>query len=205
VFLRSREDVEAQAVWGARVFLVCSAVFALDLVLAGLDWQFAVFYTVAAVVMFVVMGRIIAETGLFFIQPFRFPGALLVGFIGIRAVGPTMALLMFLVSTVLLIDPREALMPFVVNLLDVRKVRIGRAAIWTGVAVVVGLAVAVPVTLMFQYGSGTGRTDAWGTENVPQFAFDQTVQMKHRLKAQDALEESEKVSGWKRFTRASPS
>ncbi len=205
--LKARDEVEPRSVWGARVFMLCAGLFTANLVLAGLDWPFAVFYTTAAVVMFVVMGRIIAETGLFFIQPFWYPGVILVGFLGARAVGPSTALLMFLMSTILLLDPREALMPFVVNsfkLLEVRKVRMGRAAVWTGAAVILGLAVAVPVTLMFQHGSGTGGSDPWATTNVPGRAFDGSIKIKQRLKAQGTLEDAESARGFSRFTRLRP-
>jgi hypothetical protein len=114
---------------------------------------------------------------------------------------------MFLASTILLLDPREALMPFVVNsfkLLEVRKVRMGRAAVWTGAAVILGLAVAVPATLMFQHGSGTSGSDWWATTSVPAWAFDGSIKIKQRLKAQGALEEAESARGLSRFTRVRP-
>ena len=74
--------------------------------------------------------------------------------------------------------------PNVFRVLDARRVRVGRGAVWCGVAVVLALIVAVPVTLMFQYGAGTHHWDAWGTGAVPRYPFDRTVQIKQRLRAQ---------------------
>ena len=206
-FLKSGDEVAAESVWGARVFVVCAGVFALYLMAMGIDWPLAVLYTGLAFMLFLVMSRILAETGLFFLEPRWFPCAFLVAMFGIRAVGPTTALLMFLVSTMLLVVPREALMPFVVNsfkVLATQKVRVGRAGVWCGVAVLLALAIAVPVTLMFQYGAGTHHWDTWGAGAVPRYSFDKTVELKQRLRAQGALAESESVRGLARLGRAEP-
>lgn len=205
--LASREDVEAQAVWGARVFLVCVGLFVAELILVGLDWQLAVIYTVLMVGIFVVIGRISAETGYFFIQPYWGPGVLIVGFMGARALGPSTALVIFMVSTVVLMDTREALVPFLLNsfkVLDERKVRVGRTAALGVAALVVGLAAAVPVTLYFKYDRGTDMTYGWASKMVPRFPFEQTLKIKQRLAAQGELAESESTSGWGRFAAASP-
>ena len=202
--LKSKDEVGAEAVWGARAFIVCAGLFVLYLVAAGIDWQLAVPYTFMAFMLFLVMARILAETGMFFMEPRWYPCAFLMVMLGMRAVGPSTALLMFLVSTMLLVIPREALMPFVVNslkVLDAQKVRLGRAGVWCGVAVLV---VAVPVTLMFQYGAGTHHWDTWGTGAVPRYSFDKTVEIKQRLRAQGNLEEAESVRGFARFTSARP-
>lgn len=199
---------DTHAVWGARVFLLCAGLFTVDLILVGLDWPLAVMYTVLIVGIFVVLSRIIAETGLFHFNPFWSPGILIVGLLGAKAVGPSAALIIFLLSTVLLIEPRGSLMPFMVNsfkLLDERKVRIGRTAALSVVALVLGLAIAVPVTLYFQYDRGVNLPDQWANRWIPRLSFRQALRIKQRLKAQDALEKAESVSGWKRFSRVSPS
>jgi hypothetical protein len=98
-------------------------------------------------------------------------------------------------------------MPFVVNslrLLDAQRVRVGRTAVWCSVAVLLALVVAVPVTLMFQYGAGTHHWDTWGTGAVPRYSFDKTVELKQRLRAQGELEASESVRGFARFANAAP-
>lgn len=209
--LRATDDVPDEAAWGARVFFVCAAVFVVYLIAAGIPWPLALLYTALAFMLFIVMSRILAETGLFFNEPRWYPCAFLVALFGIRAIGPTTALLMFMMSTILLVIPRESLMPFVVNafrMLDAREVKVGRTAIWCGAAVLLALAIAVPVTLMFQYGAGTHHWDAWGTGAVPRYAFDKTVEHKQRLRAQGVLEESESagvLAGVGRITPETPS
>ena len=68
-WLPSKEDIPQAAVWGGRIFVVFISFFVAILALIGLDWQLAALYALLMVVIFVVMGRIIAETGLFFIAP----------------------------------------------------------------------------------------------------------------------------------------
>ncbi len=205
--LRSDDDVGRTPVWAARVFLLCIALFTGALRAIGLDWLLAVCFTGGMVMLFLVMSRILAETGVFFNQPYWLPGMMITGFLGAGALGPQAVLLMALLSTVFLVDPREALMPFVVNALklsDTQGVRIGKVALWAGAAVIVGLAVAVPVTLYFQYDRGVNMSDAWSTAIVPRAAFDETVRVIQRLRAQDVLETSEALHGWQRLAHASP-
>lgn len=203
--LRSGEKVEPVAVWAARVFLVAMAVFAAQLIVVGLDWQIALFHALMTAGIFLVMSRIAAETGMFFIQPLWAPCVLLVGLFGPAAFGPRTMAIMFLVSTVLLIDPREALMPYVTNalkVLDLRRVRIGRPAVLSGVVLVVGLAVAIPLTLYFQYDRASHMTDRWASYYFPKAPFEEVVSAKTRLEAQGSLERSESVRGFARLAEA---
>ena len=205
--LKGTDPVTAEVVWGARVFLLCAAVFALYMVAVGVPWPLAVLYTALAFTLFVVMARILAETGLFFMEPRWYACAFLVAVFGARAVGPTTALVMFMFSTILMVVPRESLMPFVVTAFKVvgdRGVRVGRTALWCGAAVVVALVVAVPVTLMFQYGAGTHHWDTWGAGAVPRYSFDRTVELKQKLRAQGVLEEAEAAGLLERVRNITP-
>ncbi len=172
-FLRSSDPIPESAIWGMRVFLVGMVVFVFDLSLVGLDWQLGVLYGFLAVVICLVMGRIIAETGLFFIAPYLYPCVLIYSFLGERSVGPRALMIMFMVTCAFLIDPRETLMPYVVNglkLVDERRVRTGRTAVLCTVAIVFGLCVAAPLTLYFQYDRGVNWNDGWASKMVPKFA-----------------------------------
>ncbi len=209
MFLRVPEaDRHRQGAWGMRVFLACMLLFIVQLVLVGLDWQLAVLYTFGAAIIFLVTSRIVAETGAFFIHPWFYPCAFLWGIMGERALGPQTLLIMLMVSSLLLIDPREALMPFVTHALKIagdQKAHLGKVAVGGGLAVVVAFAVAVPATLYWQYSKGVHSvSDGWCIWGVPNFALSHTVKVKQRLEAQGVLEEAESTKGFSRFTKISP-
>jgi hypothetical protein len=207
LLLPATDEPGTAAVWGARVFLVGVAGMTAMLCGVGVDWQIALAYTALTVILFVVMSRILAETGAFFIQAWWFPCAALAGLFGAKALNPQTALILMCVTTVLMVDPREALMPFMVNslkLLDLRRIRLGRSAGLCALALVIGLIVAIPVTLYFQYDRGMNQQDGWATRMVPSYAFDETVRQKQRLIAQGTLDQANAVSGWNRFAHMAP-
>ncbi len=206
LFLPMQDQVESRAVWAARIFLVALAIFVGTLVVAGLDWQLAVIYAVGMVIIYLVMSRIIAETGLFFIQVYFSPCMVIVSVLGARALGPETMLLLFMITTMLKIDPRESLMPFMINnvkILDQRRVRYGRASVLCGLAVVVALAVAIPVTLYQQYDQGAN-VHSWMGEVVPKAPFKEMTRLKRELEQTNNLQVSRTVSGWERFAEAIP-
>jgi len=189
VGLASGERVGDEAVWGLRVFLATFVLLDGQLCLVGLDWTLALVATAIMIMGFVVLGRIIAETGLIYLKCYFWPCATLWGLFGAMAVGPHQLLLLMLVSTVLFIDPREALYPFMVNslrVLDMRQVRLGRASVACAVAVFLALAVAVPVTLYIKYDMGSSAGDSWSTVSVPRTAFENQVLIRRKLAAQGA-------------------
>lgn len=206
-FLPARDRTEAHATWGMRVFLAAGALFAFQLVLVGLDWQLAALYTVGAVIIFTVVCRVVAEGGVFFIHAYNFPCVILWGFMGEEALGPQQLLIMLMVSSLLLIDPREAVLPFVAHglrLCDMNRVKVGRAAVWGVAALLIAFAVALPVTLYLQYDQGANKlSDGW-TRNVPRFAGDSTVSVIQRLRLRGSLAEASGRSGWQRFGHLSP-
>ena len=205
VWLPARDPVPASSVWGARSFIVGILVFIGLLTSVGLSWPLAVLYAFGAVLLFAVMARIIAETGLFFIQCYWLPCGVIIGLFGARALGPETILILVLLSMVLLVDPREALMPFMVNslkLLELRRQKVGRGAGWCAAALILGVAVAVPMTLYLQYRHG-GAEDGWA-QAVSQMPFDEMLVHKHKIEGQGLLKESREVSGLGHFARLKP-
>ena len=183
------------------------ASFVIQLVIVGLDWQLAILYAMGLVIIFMGMGRIIAETGMFFIQPATFSSVMLVGFFGAQALGPVPVLIMMMLGTVILVDPREGMVPFITNAFktaEMQDVKIGRTGMACGVALVIGLAVAIPTQLYLQYDRGSNMADQWASKHVPSFAFDGAVRIHDRLDATGKLEEANARSGWARFAAVSP-
>jgi hypothetical protein len=200
LFLRAKDEVEPSAVWGARVFMVCTTLFILWLCWrTGLAWHWAVLYTAAAVMLYVSMSRVVAETGMFFIHSYWWPSVLLWVFFGPKTIGPHMMLIMFLTCCVVMIDTREGVMPFMVHalkLVEASKARLGRTALWGGVAIAVGIAAGLPVVLYLQYKHGSGAVgDFWNVEWVPRFSYNAIVRVNEKLAAQDVLSEAGQYSG----------
>ena len=208
LFLPVREQAPTEAVWGMRVFLLGAVLFAAQLTLVGLDWQLAALYTFGTVMVFVVLSRIVAETGLYYLHSYTFPCIVLWGFLGPTALGPKMLLIMMIVTSALLIDPREAVLPFMINALritDANKVRTGKVAVWAVVALLVAFAVAIPATLYLQYDYGTQKaSDPW-SRYVPYFGFNQVANLQSRMRESGDLAASQSLSGWQRFAQTSPS
>jgi len=73
--LPDRDQPEKSAIWGARVALIAGGAFVGQLVGAGIDWQLAVLYTLLFLTISVVLSRIVAETGAFFIHCYFYPCA----------------------------------------------------------------------------------------------------------------------------------
>ncbi len=196
----------AEQVWAFRVFVAFAALFTALLRTAGLDWLLASGYAFGAVVIFVVMSRITAETGLFFIQVSAFPCVTLWGLMGTEALGPRAIAVLSLLTGVLLLDPREALMPYMVNslrLLDWHRFRLGRPALLCALAIVIGLAVALPVTLYFQYDRGIETVDGW-TQLATSFPFTNALAARRELSARGDLEKAEALTGLERLRHLRP-
>lgn len=205
--LRCREQADTTGVWGMRIFLFGFAVFVADLVLLGLDWQLSLAYAFLTIVIFSVMGRIIAETGLFFIAPYLYPCVFIFGFMGEQALGPRALIIMFILTCMILIDPRETFMPYMVNtvkLVSDSGLRLGRTTAISLVAVFFGLSIAVPVTLYLAYDRGLNWNDGFATQSVPVWAGEGAIKARMHLQAQDMLKQAETVHGWDRLKLMKP-
>jgi hypothetical protein len=201
------EEADSLSVWGCRLFLVLMAAFTAQVVAAGVDWQLAVMYSAVLVVFYVIMSRIVSEAGLFHVQSNIFPCCIVWGFMGAPSLGPKVLLLLQVISMILVMDPRESLMPFMSNslgLLEMRRVRLGRTALWCVAAVVLGLAVALPLTLYIQYDQGNAIWEAWADQCVPTMQFQNAIAVKRKLASQDLLASSLSYEGWERFRHLAP-
>jgi hypothetical protein len=204
---RAGDSVSPHEVWAMRIFLALSAGFVGLLVSAGLDWPLALLYTAIIVMFFVMMSRIMAETGMFYIQPYYFPCGVIWGLFGAGALGLEQLMILLTVSMILVVDPRESLMPFMstsLRLLERKQVGIGRTVSWSAVALLVGLAVAVPLTLYFQYDRGVSWGDSWASVSTPRMQFDNIRMAKEKLEVQGRLETAGSTTGLKRFADMRP-
>lgn len=206
--LKSVDEIDPVVIWGGRLFLVTSITFVIMLLMIGVPLPFAGLYVFLFLTFFVVMGRIMAETGLFFIQAGRLlPAAIMLGLLGARSMGPEILVMLMLVGMLFHIDPRECLMPFVMNslkLFDLQKVKISKGSTTLVASLLLGLAVAIPATLYFQYSHGVSGMNWWATNSVPTFPFNNALTVRNNLKARDSYAESVQASTIKRLGSIKP-
>lgn len=207
-FKRSSE-VPANAVWATRLLAICGALCVVLLMQAGLDWVLGTTFVLFVFLLFIVMSRINVETGMFFLQPMWVPVGVITVLFGTSAIGPTAYLILVFVSTVFVVDPREAIMPFLTNGLYMttpteQKHASTRMALLIGVILVVGFFIALGATLFFQYNHGLNFSDGWVTQYLPKYPFDAASTAISELSAYNEIGKSMTVSGLERFAAIHP-
>jgi hypothetical protein len=205
--IRASDETAPHEVWAMRLFLLLAGGFAALLVSAGLDWVLAILYTGIIIMFFTMISRIMAETGMFYIQPYYFPCGVIWGLFGAGALGLQQLMILLTVSMILVVDPRESLMPFMstsLRLLETKRVRIGRTTSWSAVALVLGLSIALPLTLYFQYDRGVSWADSWSSKATPRMQFDNIRMVKEKLEVQGRLTDKPPVGGLARLLNMRP-
>jgi hypothetical protein len=199
-FIR-HEGVDPSAPWAFRVLLLVLGAMIGMLVWVDLPWTIAVLVVGTILLLFLVMGRINAETGLFFIQSRWFPITVLIGMLGVKAFGPKAMAIVGLVSAVLTMDPRECLMPFLLNGLKmsenagIKPSRIG----WTAPSTyLLGLAGAMLVVLWACYDHGGPTWDGWGFGVAPTFGLNEVQKGVENLTIKHQLDASVDMQAWQR-------
>ncbi|MFA7236592.1 MAG: DUF6785 family protein [Phycisphaeraceae bacterium] len=206
--MKRHAETPGYAVTAARVGAVCTALAVLLLkVWAGLDWQIGVLVIGLILLMMLVITRINAETGAFFIQSAWMPIAVLTGLLGMQGLGPEAFVVTAMVSIIIAVDPRELITPFLANGLkmaeDVGGIAPARSTRMIGAMVFTGFAAALVATLIFQYNKGASVSDGWARETVASMSFNLTSQQLSAMSAQGSLADSVNLRGWEHFTHAS--
>ena len=204
---REGDTAEDGGAWAMRVLLVCTCLLIGMTIRLGLSWPIAVLTIGWMLVTFLIVSRISAETGLFFIQPGWQPFGALMALFGGYAMGPTAIVVSALVCAVLCIDQSQALMPYLINgfkIAEKLKLKAGRVAVATTSMYVVGILLAVFVVLVVSYDFGTPVGYHYSYYRVPTMAYRAAEPKLMRLKAVDKLEESEALSGLQRLRAMRP-
>jgi hypothetical protein len=195
-------EVEAISVWACRILIVASAALVWIMMSLGIDWPIAVLMVLVTLIMFLVMARISAESGLFFIQPWWHPVSVLVGLFGMTAFGPKALIVLGIIVMVMLIDPRESLMPFLVNglkMCDDSKVSPKKAGPVAAVAFALALCLGVGVALWSSYNHGINTGDAWVVSNLAKMPYKEAQKWVDRLNDSGDLQKSETMPAWQRI------
>jgi len=209
--LRRNEDTPRNAVWAARICIVCLAGCVAILTQAGVDWVLGAMLVSLIMLTFFVMTRINAETGTFFIQPVWGVVGVITALFGMQAIGPTAYIVMALVCTLFVLDPRECVMPFIANGLYMGTAKAKKAApngliSVVAIMVVVGLAATIISGLYMQYNNGIDSQDVWATSvnNIPGYSFRYLAGHITDLSAYNELNASLSVSALGHFTSMRP-
>lgn len=174
----SGAQVPPYVAWAGRGLAAATAAAVWGLYTTGLSMFWSLLLTGTVLLVFLVMGRMVAETGLFFLKPQWMPVGIFTAMFGFEMIGPTQYILMALACTLLLGDPRETLMPFILNGLKLGESapggdsrggtgRLGAALL---LMVFVSFFVAGAVTMTTQYNRGLS-SDTFGNRSIPAVPF----------------------------------
>jgi hypothetical protein len=165
------------APWAGRACLVSIVAAVLIVRSAGLSVWLSAAFVALELLVFVVVTRIVCETGAFFVQTAWSPVGVISALTGFQALGPTAYIVLALASVVLFIDQRELYMPFISNALKLVDREDGpspaRSAPWFVAVVLVSMVLAGGVTLFLQYNHSLVQIgNTWGKDELPTYAFD---------------------------------
>ena len=198
-----RPDTPGYAVWALRLGFLCTVGATALLVRGGLAWDLALVLVGLILLSWLVLSRVICETGLFFVTNAFIPSTMIGGLFGFEAIGPTGMVMLTMASWVLIADPREALMPFVatgLRVVDRGGVAPGRVGGWLAVATVLSLVVAGVVTLSQQQHHGLlSMQNSYATRFVPSEPFNVLSRELAEAEASGTLAEAEAAAPLTRF------
>ncbi|MEX0745279.1 MAG: DUF6785 family protein [Phycisphaeraceae bacterium] len=161
---------------------------------AGLDWVLSTLFILLVLLTFLVLTRIVCETGMFFVQAWWTPVGVLTALFGIEAIGPTAYIVLALASSLLIGDPRTLMMPYLATGLKIadRHPRCAppRVASWLVVMLLVGFIVTGLVTFSLVHNHGAASTGAWFYETVPKIPFDRLTGHLADMSANETLSEA---------------
>lgn len=188
---KTGESIPQFSVTGMRIFLAGAVLFVIQLRLVGIPIPLALLYAMFAFMVFIVVSRILAETGGYNIGTFVYPCVLLWGIFGASMLGPRILVTLFMVSTVLLAAPGWCIMPFAgqaLKLADYGKDPEGPSHMlkWGIVVMLLAIVVSVPSNIYWEYDQGA-RTAGWPRASA-RYPFANAVDIVHTLKLQGFTE-----------------
>lgn len=158
LWLRPADPEHRQQAIAGRVFLVAGAAFVWCLVACfHLDWFVAILYASSLLIYFLVFARIIAETGIPFLQANFETGWVLCHLFGFPAIGPGAAVMIIYLGGVLNPDARECITPYVANTVKVAEnvgVRVPRLMLLAVIGMVAALVIGFGAQTYSLYAKG---------------------------------------------------
>jgi hypothetical protein len=201
-FFRAKDTVDIGAVRSCRWFLLSSAVLALLFWRGlGMDWLISILVVLILAMIFLVVARISAETGMYVMLLQLTPQELLTAALGPAALGPASLYTLPMVSTMVASDTRESLPPFASNafrLAGLNRVPIDGLRRWMIVALVAGLFVSAAAVLWVVYDKGIA-ADANGERYPRELAANVSKSIGKIRRSEGLLDQSVSASGFERI------
>lgn len=195
------EDDEAAAVMAARVLALAFPSFVMVLAWYCQSWTMAIFLGVLLMVLFLVLSRVVCESGIPFVHPGWEPAWILIRLFGPAAVGPAALTFMLWSTGILAQDPRECLMPYVATSAKVAEeggFRLTRL-FWVLVATIIlalGIAYLSSSHSLYNYNP---MSDPFAAYAPPTYHLDAAARLFNEMKAGGTFEGSLAASPWERL------
>jgi hypothetical protein len=158
--------------------------------------------------MWLVISRISAETGMFLIKPAWLPVGIITAMAGFEAMGPTAYIVMALATIILAGDAREVVMGFLTNGLKLAdhtgRRNVERIAPWLALMVIVSLLVAGGVTLLVQQNLGLNHSDTVGTRTQTIRPFNEFANHINKARAHQTMDDAVVATSMQRLTMIKP-
>jgi hypothetical protein len=187
------DEAPASATWAMRGLFIAGALATVCLRSAGADWFFAGVFVLLSLMIALVITRVVAETGCFFVQMGWGAAAVVTALLGFDAVGPTAFIVMAMATTVLIPDMREAVMPFLSQGLKMTESAApsapARISSWMLVMLVAGFVTSGVVTFYLQYNYSVIQVgNTFATHELPKYAFDTLTRLIADARVQGTLQ-----------------
>ena len=199
------QDVLPSETAAVRILFLASVAMVAMLAWIGLSVWLAVAFVALTHLLFLMVGRVNAVTGLFIIQPCWHPVGILLAMLGGFVLGPQALIILAMLCVTLTIDPRIAAVPLAMNVLklgELRQVKPGRLAGWMGVGIILAMIVGVAVTVYVIYNFGLAGTTSGDTRwalQVAQYPFQMLERTINSLNSADELAAAQSTLGWARL------
>lgn len=202
------EGDDAVSVLAARTLLLSFIGFVIILSWMCQSWVIAIFYSLLLVILYLVISRIVCESGIPFIQCNWEPGPILVKLLGPAAMGPKALTFSLWSNGILAQDPRESLMPYVatgIKLSEDVNIKLRRMFFVIVAAVVLAMTVAFLSSTYSLY-NYKSTTDSWAALYTPQMYLDQAARSFSFMEAVGELKTSAEASplGRLKLIRSAP-
>jgi len=172
------DDLDQVGPWAARILLIASAALVVLLWSCfGLDPFIAFLYVASTLLFFLVVTRVVCETGIPFFQAEFDMSLALCTMLGFPALGPNPMVIIIWLGTILNFDTRVSLMPFAANGLKVAEstgLRLKPLIPLVLLSIVLALGIGTAVKLWTTYALGALRDDYGWLTGLPSAMLDQS-------------------------------